>query len=66
MYNCNWPQIWQGDIKTFTQRNSMPENKETKLKKINCTPSKSWLAVASSCTLWLAGTQGQPTDLFYF
>lgn len=64
MCNCNWPQIWQGDKKAFTQRNSMPENKENKLKKINYTPSTNWPAVASSCAVWLLGTQGQPTDLF--
>lgn len=52
--------------KIFTQSNSTPENKETKLKKINYTPSTSWPAIASSCALWLAGTQDQPTDLFYF
>jgi len=44
----------------------MPENKETKLKKINYTPSTSWPAVASSYALWLAEAQGQPTDLFCF
>lgn len=66
MCNCNWPQIWQEDKKTFTQRDPMPENKETKLKKINCIPSTSWPAVVSFCALWLAGTQGQPTDSFWF